>query len=128
MNRLIKTLWIISTLLGIYLLAKFIIATASYFQILYTNETCLSLDKFGQIGDFVGGFGGTIFAFVSLLLLYDTLTSQLKDSKLNRELIQIQQFENTFYQLLDLHNRNIETIESFDLTGTKIKGKKFFDE
>lgn len=128
MNKLIKILWIISTFLGIYLLTKFIIATASYFKILYTNETCLSLDKFGQIGDFVGGFGGTTFAFVSLLLLYDTLISQLKDSKLNRELAQIQQFENTFYQLLDLHNRNIETIESFDLIGTKIKGKKFFDE
>lgn len=128
MNKLIKVLWITSTLLGIYLLTKFTIATISYFQILYSNDSCLSLDKFGQIGDFVGGFGGTIFAFVSLILLYETLTSQLKDSKSNRELIEIQQFENTFYQLLDLHNRNIETIESFDLTGTKISGKKFFDE
>ncbi|WP_428223732.1 putative phage abortive infection protein [Flavobacterium sp.] len=64
---------------------------------------------------------------MGLILLIDTLRSQLNDSKINRELIQIQQFENTFYELLNLHNRNIEAIEFYDVFGYQKKGKLFFD-
>ncbi|MGX7667608.1 putative phage abortive infection protein [Flavobacterium pedocola] len=127
MNRLIKVLWVSSILLGIYLLTKFVTNTFSYFSLLYYNERCVDLEKFAQIGDFIGGFIGTIFSFVGLILLIDTLRSQLNDSKINRELIQIQQFENTFYELLNLHNRNIETIEFYDVFGNQRKGKSFFD-
>lgn len=127
MNRTIKILWVSSILLGLYLLTKFVINTFSYFILLYKNDSCVHIEKFAQIGDFIGGFVGTIFSFVGLLLLIDTLRSQLKDSDTNRKLIQIQQFENTFYSLLNLHNRNIDSIEYFDLFGNSKKGKSFFD-
>src|SRR5690554_470101 len=127
MNKLIRVLWVISIILGLYLLAKFTINTFSYFSLLYYNEKCVDLEKFAQIGDFIGGFIGTIFSFVGLILLIDTLRSQLNDSKKNRELINIQQFENTFYELLNLHNRNIEKIELYDVFGNPVRGKSFFD-
>lgn len=127
MSKLIRILWISSILLGIYLLTKFVINTFSYFSLLYLNKKCVDLEKFAQIGDFIGGFVGTIFSFVGLIILIDTLRSQLNDSKVNRELVQIQQFENTFYELLNLHNRNIEKIEFYDLLGNLHKGKFFFD-
>lgn len=62
-----------------------------------------------RFGDFIGGYIGTVFLLVSIVLLYATLRNQ-------RELFQIQQFENKFFEMLRIARDNSTEVES--------KGKK----
>lgn len=63
----------------------------------------------GQFGNFIGGYIGTIFLLVSVVLLYLTLKSQ-------REMFQLQQFESKFFEMLRITRANSTEVES--------KGKK----
>lgn len=52
----------------------------------------------GQYGDFVGGVVGTI---LSVILLYFTFKSQIEESKNNAKVFTLQQFNETFFHLLE---------------------------
>lgn len=90
------------------------------------NETCVNLGNAGLIGDFFGGFIGTIFAIISVYLLYSTLVSQRKESNENREVMILQQFDNVFFELLNLHKQNVENFQAIDYSGNVHKGRSFF--
>lgn len=67
----------------------------------------------GQLGDFVGGYVGTIFALVSVLLLTSTLRGQRRSSQqLN--------FETKYFELLRLHRDNVAELEVQGITGRKL--------
>jgi hypothetical protein len=59
----------------------------------------------GKFGDFIGGYVGSIFLLISVVLLYLTFTNQ-------RETFQVQQFENRFYEMLKIVRENSNEIES----------------
>lgn len=73
--------------------------------------------KFGQYGDIVGGFIGALWALSGVILFYLALIEERKSRKLNEtdfeiklenykeehNRIIIEQFENTFYNLLNLY-------------------------
>lgn len=63
----------------------------------------------GQVGDFVGGVIGTLFSAGAFIWAYITLIEQQKKQFSDR-------LENRFFELLDLHRRNVEEME-FDATG-----------
>lgn len=85
----------------------------------------------GTFGDFIGGTLNPVFAFLSLLALLTTIRLQNKELKASRQelsmtrdelsrsadaqkeqsnSIKIQNFENTFFNMLNLHNENINNI------------------
>lgn len=67
----------------------------------------------GQLGDFVGGYVGTAFALVSVLLLTSTLRGQRRSSQqLN--------FETKYFELLRLHRDNVAELEVQGITGRKL--------
>lgn len=68
----------------------------------------------GQLGDFVGGFIGTFFALVSVVLLFSTLKS-------NRESAELLSFETKYFELIKMHRENVVEIE---VQG--VFGRKFF--
>ena len=68
----------------------------------------------GRLGDFVGGYIGTYFLFLSVLLLYQTLSSQ-KDANY------IQGFESKYFELIKIHRAN-----AHDLTLKTARGPKVF--
>jgi hypothetical protein len=68
----------------------------------------------GQLGDFVGGYVGTLFSLIGVLLLYVTLRSQ-------RVASEKQSFENKYFELLKLHRDNVAEL---DLHGTS--GRRLF--
>lgn len=68
----------------------------------------------GQLGSFVGGLAGAIFALIGVTLLYSTLTSQ-------RRAVARQSFENKYFELIKLHRENVAEI---DLQGSS--GRKLF--
>lgn len=71
-------------------------------------------DYLGALGDFLGGFLGSIFGIVTIYLVYKTYISQKEELELSRKLIQKQNFESTFFGLLNLirENRSIIKIEN----------------
>lgn len=67
----------------------------------------------GQLGDFVGGYIGTFFALVSVVLLTSTLRSQRRSA-------QLLNFETKYFELLRLHRDNVAELEVQGVTGRKL--------
>lgn len=103
------------------------------------------ISKLGTVGDFFGGTSGPLLAFASFVLLIATYRLQCKDLQLTREelsltreelaatarefneqnnTLRIQRFENTFFQMLSLHNSIVDNIVCDDLD--HYKGRKAF--
>ncbi len=90
------------------------------------SADALDLDKLSLIGEFFGGAIGPIWALSGVILFYLALIYQRRELELQREelvetrhimesqskTIQIQQFENTFFQLLEFHLEAAKRIES----------------
>jgi hypothetical protein len=67
----------------------------------------------GQLGDFVGGYVGSIFALISVVLLYATLRNQIA-------LSQHQNFENKYFELIRMHRDNVAELQVQETVGRKI--------
>lgn len=67
----------------------------------------------GQFGDIVGGFVGTIVALVGVLLLFETLKQQRRANSR-------QQVETRFFELLKLHRDNVSEMQSKKTFGRKV--------
>lgn len=88
-------------------------------------QTDISLPNAGLFGDFIGGFVGTVFAFVGLLLLYETLSLQRKEFTDSRQVFIKQQFDNSFFELLRLYNEIVNKISIKNGKDT-IRSREFF--
>ena len=60
-----------------------------------------SSSDFGIFGDYIGGTIGTIVGAISIYLVYITYTSQVKFARKQDEAMKRQQFETTFFSLLE---------------------------
>lgn len=82
----------------------------------------------GTFGDFIGGFLGTILTIIATVYIYKTYHSQKKELKsqkkeltLQRQLIAQQQFETTFFNMLNVHRElkkglKLNYLDFFDLS------------
>ncbi|MGE8182253.1 MULTISPECIES: putative phage abortive infection protein [Pseudomonas fluorescens group] len=68
----------------------------------------------GQLGDFIGGYFGTIFTLISVVLLFATLRNQ-------RIASQQLYFETKYFELIKMHRDNVAELEL-----SKSKGRKIF--
>lgn len=62
------------------------------------------LSSLGTTGDFIGGFLGTIVSIFATYLIFITYSSQKKELKLQRDLFAQQQFETTFFNMINVHS------------------------
>lgn len=83
-------------LIGLVIIHLFFIPQA------FRGDT-LDPEKASQFGSFVGGYVGTLFALISVILLFRTLKDQKNASE-------IEKFENRFFLLLSIHKNNVEEI------------------
>jgi hypothetical protein len=97
------------------------------FDDLISKDGKLVLSNTGLIGDFIGGFAGTIFSIVGVVLLFETLALQRIESSDSKDVFIKQQFENTFFELLKLHKENLASFKTFDILGNEKCGRKFFE-
>jgi hypothetical protein len=85
-------------------------------------------DVLGHFGDFIGGFLGTVLTAIATFFIYKTYISQKEELENQRKLIKQQQFENTFFNMLNVHNelkKGLTTIKySFD--NAYISGKEHY--
>ncbi|MGO4346313.1 putative phage abortive infection protein [Paenibacillus sp. MCAF9] len=87
--------------------------------ILSTNDK-LNLVNAGGVGDWLAGSSVPFLTFGAFLVAYFTFTSQKEELRLTREeynrqthTLNIQRFENTFFQMISLHN---QILNSFVVT------------
>ncbi len=67
-------------------------------------------DKWGQIGDFIGGIVGSIWALAGVILFYIALTEQRKDIKTNQEALSLQvQALNKQVEEFELQRKELES-------------------
>ena len=79
----------------------------------YRETDAINPETAGQLGDFVGGYIGTIFALVSVVFLYSTLKEQ-------RQAGTIEKFETKYFELIKMHRDNVAEIGLGDDFGKKI--------
>lgn len=77
-------------------------------------------ELFSQYGDFIGGFIGTLFSLIAIILLYKTLISQRdaitkQDEAINnqKKAFEIERFETTFFNLLKTQRDITENIKAY---------------
>lgn len=80
---------------------------------IYTETNTLNIEGAAQLGDFVGGFIGTIFTLISVLLLYSTLKDQRTASTIDK-------FETKYFELIKMHRDNVAEMGLTEHFGKKI--------
>ncbi|MCD4677623.1 MAG: putative phage abortive infection protein [Desulfobacula sp.] len=116
-------------------------------EYLFNFSSAIKSDKIGQLGDFVGGISGSMWALAGVILFYKAMNYQRDDLKTNKDLLnsqnealqqqikefksqkeelqitrevykeqsktfKLQQFESTFFNLLNIIHRSSENIET----------------
>ena len=120
-NKPNRLLWI----LGIAAVAAFLIILGLY--IAYFKNLSVTNDSatWGTFGDYLGGTLNPIISFLALIGLLYTIHQQAQEMKATRdelertaeqqsrqsEIFNLQQFESTFFSLLEQHNKVVERIE-----------------
>lgn len=113
--------WFIILIASIALFIIFIFGVY-YFSKHNLTEVSKKVDELGQMGDFFGGILNPTLAFLSFCLLMITIKLQSKELKSSTEelkksskalkkqskSLKIQNFETTFFNLINLHNKVVD--------------------
>lgn len=76
----------------------------------------------GVIGDTIGGIMAPFIAIIAALLTFIAFWVQFQANRKQREDIELERFENKFYELIRLHRANVEEMNIAD----KVKARKVF--
>ena len=79
----------------------------------FRQSATVNPESAGQLGSFVGGYVGSIFALTGVVLLYSTLKSQRRASEK-------QSFENKYFELIKMHRDNVAEIDLEGAAGRKL--------
>lgn len=79
----------------------------------FRKEDAVNPASAGQLGDFVGGYIGTFFALVSVVLLFSTLKNQRRASQQNN-------FETKYFELIKMHRDNVAELGLQNTSGRRI--------
>lgn len=110
MRQLLFWLKWVSIIIGItgLILFLFVIFNRAYFNTSFIIDTKLASD----FGSFFGGFIGTFFSFLSMLLIIYTIMNQNIENRKSMLM-------NNFFKMLDYHNQNVEQINIPHIDKTK---------
>ena len=64
----------------------------------------IDVDLAAKFGDFIGGFIGTLFGFLSVMVLTYSILKQTYETRRNN-------IKNSFFKMIDYHFKNVEQIE-----------------
>lgn len=97
----------------------FIVFNKAYFR--WDPNLGIDTELASKFGDFVGGFIGTLFAFLSILVVAYSILKQTCENRKNN-------VKSMFFQMIDYHYKNLEQIEVRKPERTDVieKGKRGF--
>lgn len=111
---------IFSTALGIIGIIATIIVVISWGH--FNFSTDISFEKINSIGGFIGGLIGAFFSIVAVILLYYTYRTQKEElqktigiANEQSETLKVQQFESTFFNLIENLHLIIDNLRSNDI-------------
>jgi len=76
----------------------------------FNKEYVINHELFGTFGDFFGGFLGTIFTLISVLLVVRTFRHQQAVTRDNQEQQKTQRFNNLFFELVHLYQTEVKDL------------------
>jgi hypothetical protein len=86
------------------------------------GRNVIHIGKYNELGDFVNGITSPFLSMAAFILLFLTYSSQKTELRLNRSILEKQyeqlskqQFESTFFNLLNLHNQIVNAITTESL-------------
>ncbi len=78
----------------------------------------IQISNYGELGDFIAGITGTLISVAAFILLYLTYKTQKQELSETRDILnkqhqtfEKQQFETTFFNLLNLHDSIVNSID-----------------
>lgn len=101
-----------SILIGLVIFVVFLYKLSKEYTI---GGDSIILDKTGQVGDFIGGIVGAIWALTGVLLFYATLRLQSKELAENRKHFQMSRLTDIIYKQLDLFNQQLANFRLKDI-------------
>lgn len=109
MNRVKILLIVFSSIFGL-------IGIICFFSIIFRDEYysyggSIDTDLASNFGDFIGGFIGTIFSIIGVLLVILTLIYQIIENRKTA-------ITNQFFKMLDFHYENINNLHINDITSS----------
>lgn len=110
MIKIIKALgWVLGIVLGIIALISFIaIPLNSSFHPF--ESSVIDTELASKFGELFGGFVGTIFSFLSVLLLIYTIINQEKEYNEQQKEYNKNILRTNFFKMLDYHNQNVSQL------------------
>lgn len=101
-----------------------IVAITFTFPFLFTQKSWVNFNfkGSGEIGDTIGGILGPFIAIIAALLTFLAFWVQYYANKQQKEDLEIERFENKFYNLIQIHRNNVTEIG----VGKSLKGRKTF--
>ncbi len=121
-NSLSERVFIIIGLFIALGLLIFSIYSPAIFTSQLENSLQNNIASEGQLGDKIGGLMNPFISMAAVIVTGLAFYAQIKANKLVQNQFKIQQFEDQFYEMLEIH---IETVRSMDISNT-ITGKKCF--
>lgn len=105
-----------------------------YISIFHKYTISLNTGDWGNLGAYIGGILSPACAFAALIMLFNSINIQSKELQLSRQaldnqnsLIEKQNFEATFFKMLELHNEVIQLI-TYDFDTSEVTGRRAISE
>lgn len=97
----------------VIVIAGFVVMNLIFIAGAFREGSAIDRTAAGQLGDFVGGYIGTVFALISVVLLFATLKNQ-------RRAAQEQNLETKYFELIKMHRDNVAELYLQDTNGRRI--------
>ena len=104
----------LALLIVLFLFFPYWFTTRSWFDIDFSTT--------GEIGDTIGGILGPFIAIAAAFLTFLAFWVQFKANEQQKSDLQIERFENKFYNLIEIHRNNVSEL----IIGTKTSGRKAY--
>lgn len=110
LERLLQIKWTYIVLTLVFFAISFLCFKWGHPFHIFNKDYIIDHELFGTFGDFLGGVLGTIFTLISVLLVVRTFKHQQIVTRDNQELQKAQQFNDLFFELIQLYQSEVKEL------------------
>ena len=110
LERILQRKWTYIVLTIVFFAISFLCFKWGHPFHMFNKDYIIDHELFGTFGDFFGGILGTLFTLISVLLVVRTFRHQQVVTKDNQELQKAQQFNDLFFELIQLYQSEVKEL------------------
>ena len=110
LERILQRKWTYIVLTIVFFAISFLCFKWGHPFHMFNKDYIIDNELFGTFGDFFGGILGTLFTLISVLLVVRTFRHQQVVTKDNQELQKAQQFNDLFFELIQLYQSEVKEL------------------